>query len=243
MSEGSWRSIYDRKNMGEWYERRAQIVSMKREGLDSAIIDMFPCDKEEDMRVLELGSGTGRLTEKMLRTFPHAVVTCVEGSAEMLNVAKERLREYGGRVTFLQLDFEDPSWHSSLHKYRVVVSARAIHHLSDNSKRDLFKQIFSLLEPAGCFINGDLFKSKFEGFNRKYFDEVWAGHIREKTKEILGVDRSMEEVRKKMYAAMEREGDKPSTVEDQLKWMLDAGFKEADCVWKYYHIAVIVGLK
>ena len=243
MSEGNWRSVYDRKNMVEWYEKRAQIISMRRDELDSAIISMFPCDREESMRVLELGSGMGQLTEKILRTFPHAIVTCVEGASEMLGIAKERLQKYGNRVTFLQLDFEGPSWHHSLHKYQVVVSARAIHHLSDNGKRDLFKQVFSLLETAGYFIDGDLIKSRFEGFNHKYIDEVWAGHIKEKTKEILGIDRSMEEVRKRMYAASEREGDKPSTVEDQLKWMLDAGFKEVDCVWKYYHIAVLVGLK
>jgi len=243
MSERNWKSVYDTKDMVAWYEKRAQIIAMKRDELDSAIINMIPYGKEKSIRVLELGSGTGHFTEKILQTFPHAIVTCVDGAAEMLKCARERLQKYRDRVTFLQLDLEDSSWHASLGKHDVVVSARAIHHLSDEEKRLLFQKIFNLLKEEGCFINGDMIKSKFKPFNHKYFDEIWAGHIKEKTKEILNIDRPMEEVRKRMYAALEREGDKPSTVEDQLQWLLEAGFKAADCVWKYYHMAVIVGLK
>jgi hypothetical protein len=99
--------------MVEWYDKRSQIISMKRSELDSTIISMFPCDEEGSVRVLELDSGMGQLTEKTLGTFPYAVVTCVEGASEMRSVAKERLREYGTRVAFQQLDFEDPSWHHS----------------------------------------------------------------------------------------------------------------------------------
>ena len=62
-------------------------------------------------------------------------------------------------------------------------------------------------------------------------------------KDILGEHRTIEDVRKRMHAALEKEGNNPSTVKDQLKWLSDAGFKAVDCVWKYYHIAVIVGLK
>jgi tRNA (cmo5U34)-methyltransferase len=53
----------------------------------------------------------------------------------------------------------------------------------------------------------------------------------------------MAEAIERMHVALEREGDKPATVEDQLMWLQEAGFKVVECVWKYYHIAVILGIK
>lgn len=237
-----WKSVYDKKEMVDWYEKRAQIIGMKRDELDSAIISMFPYEKDEDIRVLELGSGTGNLTEKILQSFSRANVICMDGSSEMLNAAKSRLQNYGARVTFFQKNLEDPSWSASLGGYQVVVSARTIHHLPDERKKALFRQIFGMLVDGGCFVNGDLIKSKHEILNKKY-EDLWASHIKEKTREILGIDRSMEEVRRKMREASDREGDKPATVEDQLTWLSEAGFKAVDCAWKYFHIAVIVGFK
>jgi hypothetical protein len=46
-----------------------------------------------------------------------------------------------------------------------------------------------------------------------------------------------------MHAALDKEGDNPSTIEDQLLNLREAGFSVADCVWQYYHLAVIVGIK
>lgn len=242
-SRGSWKSVYDVEEMVAWYEKRTKIIAMKRDALDSAIITMFPYERKRPIRVLELGSGMGHFTEKILQSFPHATITCLDGAQKMLNVAREKLKSYGHRVTFLQRDIEDPSWNTALGKYHVVASARTIHHLSDEGKRLLFRQIFYMLEEGGCFVNGDLTKSRFKAFNSKYYDKIWAGHIKKKTKEILGIDRPMMEVRRRMHEALAKEGDNPSTVEDQLEWLLEAGFKAVDCPWKYYHIAVIVGLK
>jgi hypothetical protein len=91
--------------------------------------------------------------------------------------------------------------------------------------------------------NSDLFKSKHDVLTKKYYDDVWARHIQRKTKEVLKIDRSIEEVRKRMHAALDKEGDNPSTIEDQLLNLREAGFSVADCVWQYYHLAVIVGIK
>lgn len=242
-SKGKWKSVYDTKEMVAWYKKRAEIIGLKRDELHSAIINMFPYGREESIRALELGAGTGDLTEKILQSFPSANLTCVDGSSTMLDAAKAMLRRYRERITFFQKDFGRAFWNKSLGKYHVVASARAIHHLPDERKKSLFREIYKMLETDGCFVNGDLIKSKYEILNRKYYDDIWASHIKKKTKEVLGIDRSMEEVRRKMREASEKEGDRPATVEDQLKWLLEAGFSAVDCAWKYFHIAVVVGLK
>lgn len=238
-----WKSVYDTKEMVAWYKKRAEIIGMKRDELHSAIVSMFPYGKEERIRVLELGSGTGDLTEKILQSFPNANVTCVDGSSKMLDAAKARLRRYKKRVTFFQKDFGRAFWNKSLGKYHVAASAGAIHHIPDKRKKSLFREIYEMLETGGWFVNGDLIKSEYEILNKKYYDDIWASYIKKKTKEVLGIDRPMEEVRRKMREASAKEGDRPATVEDQFKWLREAGFRAVDCAWKYFHIAVVVGLK
>lgn len=245
MNKARWKSVYNQSTFSpretlSWYRRRSKIIDIARDELDSAIISMFLYCSEENIRVLELGSGTGDLTAKIFRFFPHASITCIDGSSEMLKAAEIRLRKHRGQIVFLQRNFDDPSWNTSLKRFHIIASARTLHHLSN--QKALYKQIFDMLVEGGCFMNGDLIKSEHKILNQKY-EEIWAHYIRKKTKEILGIDRSIEEVKRKMHEAAAKEGDKPASVEDQLNWLREAGFKAVDCVWKYFHMAVIVGFK
>lgn len=247
MNKTRWKSAYDRPAFSpretlKWYRKRSKIIAMKKDEFDAAIIRMFPYDAGKNIRVLELGSGTGDLTTKILRPFPHANITCIDGSSEMLKAAEVRLRRHKRKIVFLQRNLEDPSWNVSLDRFHVVVSARTLHHLSDQRKRGLYKQIFGMLMKGGCFVNGDLIRSEHKILNQKY-EEIWAHHIQKKTKRILGIDRSIEEVRQKIHEAAAREGDRPASMEYQLSWLREVGFKAVDCVWKYFHMAVIVGFK
>jgi len=243
MAMGGWKSVYEARDIVDWYEKRAKIIAIKRDERDSIMIGLFPYKKEDEFHVLDLGCGMGRQTERILKNFSNAIITAIDGSSEMLKSARSKLRRYGSRVRFLERNFENSSWKKSLGKYHVVISAGTIHHLADERKRALFQEIFQVLEEGGYFINGDMIKSRYEILNKKYYNDIWAGYIRKKTEEVLGIKRSMAEAIEKMHAALEREGDKPATIEDQLMWLQEAGFKMVECVWKYYHIAVILGIK
>src|SRR6185312_2550575 len=50
--------------------------------------------------VLDLGAGTGRSAEAVLRALPATSVTLVDLDAAMLNVARERLAAFGARARF-----------------------------------------------------------------------------------------------------------------------------------------------
>ena len=39
------------------------------------------------------------------------------------------------------------------------------------------------------------------------------------------------------------EDDIPATMEDQLKWLRNAGFDEVECVWRYFNYAICLGFK
>lgn len=237
-----WRSIYDAEKIVEWYDQRLRIIGMQVDERDEAVLSMIPCEKQKHFRLLDLGAGMGRFTMKVADRFPNAEIVCVDGSAQMLEVAKSKLGEHS--FAFVCRDFGQPSWIEGLSgTFNVIVSTGAIHHVSDQRKRRLFVEVHRLLNDGGYFINGDLVKSRYDILNTKYYDDVWAHHIQQKTLEVLGLGRSIEEVRRRMHASLKKEGDKPSTIEDQLRWLGEAGFRVADCVWQYYLLAVIVGIK
>jgi tRNA (cmo5U34)-methyltransferase len=211
---------------------------------DKTVLDMIPHTENESFRLLDIGAGMGRFTNKITKKFPKASIVCLDGSTKMLDVARANLGRTDMNTTFVHQDFGDSSWVEALtSKFDVIVSTGAIHHISDQRRKTLFKEIFELLNDDGYFINSDLFKSKHDVLTEKYYDDVWARHIQRKTWEVLNIERPIEEVRKRMYAALDKEGDNPSTIEDQLQHLHEAGFSVADCVWQYYHLAVLVGIK
>ena len=243
-----WRSIYDSEEMIQRYNQRLKIVGIRAIERDEVVISMIPHKEHESFRILDLGAGMGRFTKKLRERYPNAEIVCLDGSEKMLEVAKSRFKENSvnadSEVSFVHKDFGNASWVEGLSgKFDVVVSTGAIHHISDIRKKQLFSEVYNLLNTKGYFINGDLLKSKYDVLNTKYYDDIWAHYIQVKTREVLGIQREIEDVKKRMYEALKKEGDKPATVEDQLQWLLEAGFRITECVWKYYLLAVIIGIK
>ncbi len=238
-----WKSVYDTDEIVKRYDMRLSVIGIQVDKRDNTVLNMIPHTETESFRLLDLGAGMGRFTNKIKKKFPKASIVCLDGSANMLDVAKETLGGNDEKTSFVCQNFDESSWIEAISgKFDVIVSTGAIHHISDQRNQPLLKEVFGLLNDGGYFINSDLFKSKYDVLNEKYYDDVWASHIQRKTSEVLNIDRSIEEVRKRMYAALDKEGDNPSTIEDQLHNLHEAGFSVADCVWQYYHLAVIVGI-
>jgi ubiquinone/menaquinone biosynthesis C-methylase UbiE len=55
------------------------------------VLTMLPFSRESVLRVLELGTGTGNLTQKLLGRFPKSTVVGYDVSAEMLARARAKL--------------------------------------------------------------------------------------------------------------------------------------------------------
>lgn len=63
---------------------------------------------EGDERVLDVGCGTGRVTERLLERLPRGSVIALDGSASMLEEARRRLARFGNRVSYVQADLANP---------------------------------------------------------------------------------------------------------------------------------------
>jgi tRNA (cmo5U34)-methyltransferase len=178
-------------------------------------------------RVLDLGAGTGLLAAFVRAAHPAAELTLLDGSARMLAQARETLGS--DRTTFVERDLGDPLPPGP---WDAVVSALAIHHITDDEKRGLFARVQTALAPGGVFVNAEQVIGPSLQFTEFY--ERW----HEARARQAGTDDA------EWAGALERMAhDRCATVEDQLGWLRAAGFAEADCLFKERCFAVLVALR
>jgi len=102
-------------------------------------------------RVLELGSGTGNLSQLISGC---SELIAVDVSEKMESIAKPKLAHLANRQ-FIQADILEVFAHP-LGYFDAVISTYTIHHLVEEEKRLLFENIYDCLCPGGRAVFGDL---------------------------------------------------------------------------------------
>lgn len=177
--------------------------------------------------ILELGAGTGLLSKKIYHYYPNAKYTLVDISEEMLEIAKSRFKSLDN----FEFVVGDYSVNLPNKKYDLIVSALSIHHLENKTK--LYKDIYKKLKTNGSYLNIDQYDSESKKVSKKY-NELWINSIMEK----IGKN-------EKEYKGWQerRMLDKETTVEKEIKKLKKVGFKEVECLYKYWKFAVVTGRK
>jgi putative AdoMet-dependent methyltransferase len=102
-------------------------------------------------RVLELGSGTGNLSQ-LIRSCGELV--SVDVSEKMEAIAQPKLGHLTNR-RFVKADILEV-FTKGLGRFDAVISTYAIHHLTDREKQRVFALVFESLLPGGSAVFGDL---------------------------------------------------------------------------------------
>jgi tRNA (cmo5U34)-methyltransferase len=178
--------------------------------------------------ILDLGAGSGLLTALVRARLPHAHIHLIDFSAPMLELARQRLAG-DENLTFHQADYVAEPWPGQL---CAVVSSLSIHHLDDDAKRQVFRKANAALKPRGVFINADQVIGPTPQLADRY-RALWLDQVR-------AAGATEEQIEASLYRQRE---DRCSPVEQQLTWMRDAGFVDADCWYKQDGFAVFAGTK
>jgi tRNA (cmo5U34)-methyltransferase len=177
--------------------------------------------------VLDLGGGTGALTERMLTELPAAHVTLVDLDPAMLEVARDRLRVFGSRVTVKEGSFLDPLPHTD-----AVVASLALHHVKDlRQKGALYGAIHRALPPGGVFLTADVTVSD-EPLTSRVTYAFWAAHLAT-SGASNPYDRFTEWAGEDRYFSLDEE----------FEALRAGGFPRPECVWKYGPATVYGGVK
>lgn len=190
------------------------------------LISLLPCSRAEPIRVLDVGGGHGEVTMQVLEEWPNATVVLQDFSGPMLEIASERLANYGERVEFAQADLTVPGWSAGLKgPFDAAVSAIAIHNVDDPTViRSIYAEVFSVLAPGGGFLNLDYLFMPGPAMSDLY-------------QRLTGRPTS---------ATSSREGKNEverASLINQLRWFEEIGFDEVDCLWKEGRQAVLCGLR
>src|SRR5690349_8611878 len=128
------------------YLSRADKVPHRTEG-EATLLELVPRDAR---RILDLGTGNGRLLALLKIDRPHAEAVALDFSPAMLAAARER---FAGDplVTVVEHDMDRPL--PDMGQFDAVVSSFAIHHCVDARKRAIYAEAFERLAPGGVFCN------------------------------------------------------------------------------------------
>lgn len=170
-------------------------------------------------RILDLGCGTGNLTEQIRLHFPDAEITAVDISGEILKECETRFR--GDReIRYVQADFRDLPFAPA--SFDLVMSSIAIHHIRDPEKSLLYRRIHELLSPGGIFVFADQ--------TRGITDEIYAVHMERWKEEAFRLGSTDENWR--MWMEHQEAHDYHTPVSWHLDELRGSGFREVDALWK-----------
>jgi tRNA (cmo5U34)-methyltransferase len=177
--------------------------------------------------ILDLGAGTGLLSEFVMQKVESAELYLLDESSDMLAKAQERLAQYDPKIFIQPMTEPLPAG-----TFQAVISSLAIHHLTNKDKRDLFRRIYQSLAPGGVFINAEQILGATEWQQKLYEDMHLNGA------QALGSDE--DEIR----AAKERMTyDRCATLSDQISWLREIGFQNVDSFFHSFRFAVYAGWK
>jgi SAM-dependent methyltransferase len=194
------------------YLDRADEFPRRAEG-EGVLLDHVP---RHVGRVLDLGTGDGRLLALLQRDRDHLLGIGLDGSEVMLKAARERFAGQE-RIELVEHDLINPL--PQLGRFDAVVSSMAIHHLEHDRKRALYAEVFELLEPGGVFANFEHVASPTERLHLAFYA-------------ALGEPLEHEDP-----------SDRLLDVETQLRYLRDAGFTDVDCYWKWLEMALLIAVK
>jgi tRNA (cmo5U34)-methyltransferase len=194
------------------YLERADLISHRGEG-EAALLEFIPAGTR---RILDLGTGDGRLLALVRSAHPDTEAVAVDFSAAMLEAARKRFAG-DSRVSVVEhnLDSSLPN----LGSFDAVISSFAIHHLVHERKRALYAEIYGLLNSEGVFCNLEHVSSPSDRLHAEFLHRI-------------GFTVETEDPSNKLLDS-----------ETQLGWLREIGFVDVDCQWKWRELALLVAMR
>ena len=194
------------------YLEHADSIPHRVEG-ESTLLEFIPSTVR---RILDLGTGDGRLLALVKLNHPDTTAVAVDFSPAMLEAARKRFAG-DSSVTVMAYNLEDPL--PECGSFDAVVSSFAIHHLLHDRKRTLYAEIYARLNAGGVFCNLEHVASVTPELHEEFLHRIgYTVETEDPSNKLLGM-------------------------ELQLQWMREIGFSDVDCHWKWRELALLTGRK
>jgi tRNA (cmo5U34)-methyltransferase len=192
------------------YLRRVDTIPRRAEG-EATLVELIPANAR---RILDLGTGAGRLLALVKEARPEAHFVGLDFSQTMLG---EMRKKFGSdpNVSLVEHNLEQPL--PAIGPFDAVISSFVIHHLVHERKRVLYAEIYALLNPGGVFCNLEHVTSPSQKLHADF---------------LKAIRRETEDPENKLL-----------DMDTQLRWLAEIGFQDVDCYWKWREFALFGGLR
>jgi len=175
--------------------------------------------------VVDLGTGSGALASEIIKVRPKARLIGIDTDADMLAVARRRLR---GRIDTIHDNLEL----ARIPRCDVVSASFALHHVDTGGKKGaLYRRGFAALRDNGILVSADCFlasSAKLRQRNR----QAWLDHLKKKYTKKKAEQFLRTWAKEDVYFTLDRE----------IELLREAGFS-IEIPWRCDSFAVLVGLK
>ena len=198
--------------------------------LHEAIIRLLPEPRvAEPYRVLDIGTGTGLLVERILEKIDGAQAHLVHAEQSHLDAAEDRLSRFAGQTSYelceyVRLNLDGP--------YDTIILELDVNFMESKSRRTLLSAVYAALRRGGRMLTIVQARGATDALEDLYVEQ-W----RKMAQERGATDGELD------HAVFASAKDRTATLAQQLEWMSGDGFENVDCYVKFWRLAVAAGDK
>lgn len=166
-----------------------------QETIVKAIKEEFSSSEKSEIKMLEIGCGTGLTSQKILKADPRIVLTAIDNVEYIAEQTMKRFAEQGEtRLNILSADALQYLKQQPENSYDAILSALVLHNCPDEYRDQVFAEVFRTLKKGGVFVNVDKIAQddagehekalswqleefkKFNGLGHPELNEKWTQH-------------------------------------------------------------------
>lgn len=243
----SWQASWDRQQEGHMPDRERRL---------EALLDVVEAVAGPAPYVLDLASGTGTISRRLLARYPAARTVAVDVDPALRTIAAATFAG-DDRVRLVRADLRDPAWRDNLPDgpFDAVLTATALHWLPEDVLRRLYRDLYDVVKPGGAVANADEMPlldlprlgSALDEIAARRQDEMridgrpdWQGWWEEVAADPMLADAAT--ARLELFG-----GNHSATFIPSARWHIDAlaeaGFREVGVTWRSGPGAVVAAVR
>lgn len=178
--------------------------------------------KDSELKLLDLGCGTGLELDEIFKNNPTVKVTGIDMAKDMLEKLRKKHSDKMNQINLINDNYFNYDMGESI--YDVALSVETLHHFTHKEKIDLYRKILKSLKETGLYIETDYVAS-----NQEEEDYYFSENKRIRSK--LGITEGFYHY------------DTPCTVDNQIQMLYNAGFKCVEKVWQHENTVILLAKK
>lgn len=180
------------------------------------IIDLVKICNYKQLRWLDVGCGTGKMAELVLKNFQVEQFTFCDCSTEMLEIAKKRFSN--PNLEFILSDVQQLSY---VNAFDVVTAIQVNHYLNSEGRKIALQKCYEALKENGLFVYFENF-APFSEMGKQLCLDKWKKYQIKQGKSSVECEKHIKRYGKEYF---------PITITEHLKVMNACGFRTVEVLW------------